>query len=72
MNKESNYDLVLQVVEMHDDQDIMDDFINEFPPGNRISKREFVEFFNRYIDDMSEVQFIKENWNWVKNGGSWN
>jgi len=71
MNKESNYDLVLQVIEMYEDQDIMDDFINEFPQGDRISKGKFVEFFNRYIDDMSEVQFIKENWDWVKNGGSW-
>ena len=67
----SNYDLVHQVVEMYDEEEILNDFLNEFTEGDNISKDEFVEFFNKYIDDMSDTQFIKENWKWVMNGGEW-
>ena len=69
--EKGNYDLVLEVVEFYDDEEIMDDFKNEFEEGKNISKKSFVEFFNRFIDDMSEVEFIKKNWKYVKSGGDW-
>ena len=69
--KNSNYDLVLEIIGFYDDEDILNDFSNEFKEGSDISKSEFVEFFNKYIDDMSEVEFIKNNWKYVESGGDW-
>lgn len=65
----SNYKLVLSVVESYDDEDIMEDFLKEFPEGKNISKDQFFEFFGRYIDDMSEHHYIKQNWKYVESGG---
>lgn len=65
----SNYKLVLGVVESYDDEDIMEDFLKEFPEGKNISKDQFFEFFGRYIDDMSEHYYIKQNWKYVESGG---
>jgi hypothetical protein len=69
--KNSNYDLVLEIIGFYDDEDVLNDFNNEFKKGSDISKSEFVEFFNKYIDDMSEVEFIKNNWKYVESGGDW-
>ena len=67
--KNSNYDLVLEIVKSYEAEDILDDFKSEFEEGSDISKSKFVEFFNRYIDDMSEVYFIGLNWKYVYSGG---
>jgi hypothetical protein len=67
--KKSNYDLVLEIVESYEAEDILNDFKNEFEEGNDISKSKFVEFFNKYIDDMSETYYIGLNWKYVKSGG---
>jgi hypothetical protein len=67
--KNSNYDLVLEIVESYEAEDIMNDFKEEFEVGSNISKSEFVEFFNKYIDDMSETYYIGLNWKYVNSGG---
>jgi len=67
--KKSNYDLVLEIVESYEMEDILNDFNSEFEKGSNISKSEFVEFFNRYIDDMSETYYIGLNWKYVNSGG---
>lgn len=67
--KKSNYDLVLEIVESYEMEDILNDFKDEFEEGSNISKSEFVEFFNKYIDDMSETYYIGLNWKYVNSGG---
>ena len=67
--KNSNYDLVLKIVKSYEAEDILNDFKGEFEEGSDISKSEFVEFFNRYIDDMSETYYIGLNWKYVNSGG---
>ena len=67
--KKSNYDLVLEIVESYEMEDILNDFNSEFEKGSNISKSEFVEFFNKYIDDMSETYYIGLNWKYVNSGG---
>ena len=67
--KNSNYDLVLEIVKSYEAEDILNDFKGEFEEGSDISKNEFVEFFNRYIDDMSETYYIGLNWKYVNSGG---
>ena len=65
----SNYDLVKEVIESYEDEEILNDFLDEFEIGKDISKDEFVEFCNRYIDDMSEAYYIGLNWKYIKSGG---
>ena len=65
----SNYKLVLDVVESYDDEDIMKDFLETFPEGKNISKVEFFKFFYYWIDDASEYRYIKLHWKYVKSGG---
>ena len=67
--KNSNYDLVLEIVESYEAEDILNDFKSEFEEGSDISKSKFVEFFNRYIDDMSETYYIGLNWKYVNSEG---
>jgi len=67
--KKSNYDLVLEIVESYEMEDILNDFNSEFEKGSNISKSKFVEFFNKYIDDMSETYYIGLNWKYVNSGG---
>ena len=67
--KNSNYDLVLEIVKSYEAEDILNDFKGEFEEGSDISKNEFVEFFNRYIDDMSETYYIGLNWKYVNSEG---
>jgi len=67
--KKSNYDLVLEIVKSYEAEDILNDFKDKFKEGSNISKSEFVEFFNKYIDDMSETYYIGLNWKYVNSGG---
>jgi hypothetical protein len=67
--KKSNYDLVLEVIENYDEEDILNDFLNEFEKDKNISKSKFFEFCEKYIDDMSEIYFIKLNWKYIISGG---
>jgi hypothetical protein len=67
--KKSNYDLVLEIVESYEMEDVLNDFNSEFEKGSNISKSEFVKFFNKYIDDMSETYYIGLNWKYVNSGG---
>jgi hypothetical protein len=69
--KKSNYDLVKEVVKSYEDEEIMNDFNDEFEEGIDISRYEFFEFFSKFIDDMSESEYIKNNWIYVENGGDW-
>ena len=65
----SNYKLVLDVVESYGDEDIMKDFLETFPEGKNISKDEFFKFFEDWADDASEYHYIKLHWKYVKSGG---
>lgn len=67
--KKSNYDLVKKIVEAYEDGGVLNDFEQEFEVGSNISKSKFMRFFSKYIDDMSEVDYIKLNWEYVKSGG---
>jgi hypothetical protein len=69
--KKSNYDLVKEIVESYEDEGVMKDFNDEFEEGIDISRYEFFEFFSKFIDDMSESEYIKNNWIYVENGGDW-
>lgn len=67
--KKGNYDLVLEIVESYEDEEILKSFLEEFEVGKDVSKNKYNEFFMKFIDDMSEVYFIKLNWEYIISGG---
>jgi hypothetical protein len=69
--KNSNYDLVYEICGFYDDVEIENDFKSKFKVGSNISKDEFFEFFESLMDDMSEIDFIENNWRYVESGGDW-
>ena len=56
------YEDVLDIIESYEDEDILNDFINDFPEGEPINRTQYDDFVMGYIDDMSEVSFIQANW----------
>jgi hypothetical protein len=67
--KKSNYDLVLEIIESYEDEEILNDFKNEFEVGKNVSKSKYFEFCGNYIDDMSEIYYIRKNWKYIRSGG---
>jgi hypothetical protein len=68
---DTNYELVKEVITFYDNEGMMDDFLSEFESGSNISEQEFFDFCNDYIDDESEITFIKKNWEYIESGGDW-
>ena len=56
------YEDVLDIIESYEDEDILNDFINDFPEGEPINRTQYDDFVMDYIDDMSELSFIQANW----------
>ena len=58
----ASYKDVLDIIEYYEDESILDDFKSEFPEGEDISKDDYIDFTIDFIDDISEVKYIKANW----------
>ena len=67
--KKSNYDLVLEIIESYNDEEMLNDFKSEFKKDKNIKKKDYINFCYEYIDDMSEMYYIKLNWKYIKSGG---
>lgn len=65
----SNYKLVLEIIESYEDESVLNDFKSKFKEGENISEKEYFEFCKKYIDDMSEMYYIKLNWKYIESGG---
>jgi len=61
--KVRDFDFVKFIIESYEDEDILNDFLDEFEEGKEINYKDYFEFCYNYIDDMSEVYYIKCNWN---------
>jgi hypothetical protein len=57
-----SYKDVLDIIESYESEKIENDFKARFPEGKNISKKDYFQFSYDYIDDMSEVDYIKANW----------
>lgn len=68
MNK-NNYDLVLEVIKSYDNEDVLNDFRNEFKIGKNIRKKDYMEFCGKWIDDVSDFYYIRLNWKYIRSGG---
>jgi hypothetical protein len=58
----ASYKDVLDIIEYYEDESILDDFKSKFPEGEDISKDDYIDFTIDFIDDISEVKYIKANW----------
>jgi hypothetical protein len=61
--KVRDFNFVKEIIESYEEEDILNDFLDEFEVGKEISYNEYYEFCYKWIDDMSEVYYIKCNWN---------
>ena len=63
--KVRDYDFVKEIIESYEDEEILNDFLNEFEKDKEIKYENYFDFCYNYIDDMSEVDYIRGNWNEV-------
>jgi hypothetical protein len=63
--KVRDYNFVKEIIESYEDEEILNDFLNEFEEDKEIKYEDYFDFCYNYIDDMSEVDYIKGNWNEV-------
>jgi hypothetical protein len=61
--KVRDYNYVKEVIESYEDEEILSDFLNEFEVGKDIIYKDYLDFCYNYIDDLSEIMFIENNWN---------
>ena len=67
--KKSNYDLVLEIIKSYEMESVLNDFKSEFKEDDNISKKDYFEFCEKYIDDVSELYYINLNWKYIESGG---
>ena len=58
----ASYDEVLDIADSYGDYAILDAFQGTFSEDEEVSKKDYFKFFSNYIDDMSDVEYIKANW----------
>jgi hypothetical protein len=61
--KTRSYDYVKEVIESCEDEEMLNDFLNEFEIDKDIIYKDYLDFCYNYIDDLSEIMFIENNWN---------
>jgi hypothetical protein len=61
--KTRDYNYVKEVIESYEDEEMLNDFLNEFEVGKDIIYKDYLDFCYNYIDDLSEIMFIENNWN---------
>ena len=60
--KQHSYEDVLGIFESHEDDNILNAFQSTFPEGKPVKRNDYLKFNMKYIDDMSEEDYIKANW----------
>ena len=60
--EEHSYDEVLDIIRSYEDEGLLNKFNSTFPSTQSVKRDEYVKFLTSYIDDMSEMDYIKANW----------
>ena len=50
-------------------EEVMNDFYESFEKGKDVSKKDYIEFCDKYVDDVSEGYYIRKNWEYIMSGG---
>jgi hypothetical protein len=61
--EKKSYDFVKSIIESYEDEEILNEFLDEFEVGKEISYEYYFNFCYNLIDDMSETYYINCNWN---------
>jgi ribosome assembly protein YihI (activator of Der GTPase) len=61
--KTRDYNYVKEIIESYEDEEMLNDFLNEFEVGKDIIYKDYLDFCYGFIDDLSEIMFIENNWN---------
>ena len=70
MKKEfGKYEWVLNVIESYEDEEVLSDFKERFKEGEDVSKEDYFDFCDDYVDDVSEGYYIRKNWEYIMSGG---
>lgn len=67
--KKGKYVWVLEVIESYEDDYILEEFLSTFKEGEDIGEKEYFEFCGEFMDDMSELEYIKNNWEYIVSEG---
>ena len=59
---QASFEDVFNVIQSYEDDEILDDFTSKFPSIKPINKEKYRNFAMKYIDDMSDMNYIKANW----------
>jgi len=59
---QASFEDVFNVIQSYEDDEILDDFTSKFPSIKPVNKEKYLNFTMKYIDDMSERDYIKANW----------
>lgn len=69
MKTKNNYELVKEIIESYEMDSILNEFVKVFKVGENIEYKDYYNFCMKYVDDMSEVYYIKLNWKYINSGG---
>ena len=62
--KVRDYNFVKEIIESYEDEEILNDFLNEFSNKEVITFDEYLEFNMKYVNGgCDEEYYIKYNWN---------
>jgi len=59
---QASFEDVFNVIQSYENDEILDDFTSKFPSIKPVNKEKYRDFAMKYIDDMSEMDYIKANW----------
>jgi hypothetical protein len=58
----ASYKDVLSIIDSYEKDDILNAFKSKFPTGKPINKQNYLNFAGNYIDDMSDMDYVRANW----------
>lgn len=58
-----SFEYVKEIIESYEDENVMNDFLETFEEDKDISYEDYFKFCEKYFDDMSEVNYVNQNWN---------
>jgi hypothetical protein len=59
---QASFEDVFNIIQSYEDDEILDDFTSKFPSIKPVNKEKYRNFAMKYIDDMSDMNYIKANW----------
>jgi hypothetical protein len=62
MKKTATYFEVIELIKTWGNEDMLEDFIDSFNEDDVFTYNRYKNFCMDYIDDLSEIQNIKEGW----------